>query len=79
MIIRQHNFRLLILLTDSTCLHITGMLGIMDNIGPMAATVTDVALLLEVIAGYDGGRDPRQKSDLAVPKYSQLVCCVQIQ
>ncbi|XP_031573110.1 uncharacterized protein LOC116307102 [Actinia tenebrosa] len=31
-----------------------------DHLGPMARTVYDVALLLEVIAGYDGGRDARQ-------------------
>ena len=44
-----------------------------DHIGPMAANVTDVALMLEVIAGYDDGRDHRQRPDLVVPKYSQLI------
>ena len=50
------------------------MVPVMDNIGPMASTVTDVALLLDVIAGYDDGRDHRQRADLVVPKYSQMVC-----
>ncbi|KAK7488434.1 hypothetical protein BaRGS_00020408, partial [Batillaria attramentaria] len=31
-----------------------------DHLGPMARTVSDCALLLEVIAGYDDGRDARQ-------------------
>ena len=45
----------------------------LDHIGPIASTVTDVALLLEVIAGYDDGRDHRQRADLVIPKYSQMV------
>jgi len=39
----------------------------------MASNVTDVAKLLEVIAGYDGGRDHRQNPHVTIPKYSQLV------
>ncbi|XP_067945428.1 amidase-like isoform X2 [Watersipora subatra] len=55
---------------------VTGSLGMMpavDHIGPMASTVTDVALLLEVIAGFDDGRDHRQRPDLAKIQYSQLL------
>lgn len=40
--------------------NIFGMENSIDHVGPMAATVEDVALLLEVIAGPDG-LDPRQK------------------
>ncbi|XP_032241333.2 amidase isoform X2 [Nematostella vectensis] len=32
----------------------------LDHLGPMARSVKDVSLLLEVIAGYDEGRDVRQ-------------------
>lgn len=35
-----------------------------DHIGPMARSVYDTALLLEVIAGFDDGMDPRQPNDL---------------
>ncbi|KAL9961246.1 hypothetical protein ACROYT_G030155 [Oculina patagonica] len=35
-----------------------------DHVGPMARTVYDVALLLEVIAGFDDGLDARQSHDL---------------
>lgn len=41
----------------------TGVMSIestIDNVGPMTATVHDNALLLEAIAGYDDGLDPRQ-------------------
>jgi len=38
-----------------------------DHLGPMATTTADCALLLEVIAGYDDGRDPRQ-TNVLVPK-----------
>ena len=45
-----------------------------DHLGPMAASSLDCALLLEVIAGYDDGRDPRQIAGLPPPKpYSELV------
>ncbi|KAK7488414.1 hypothetical protein BaRGS_00020388, partial [Batillaria attramentaria] len=43
-----------------------------DHLGPMARTVADCALLLEVIAGYDDGRDPRQFPSTTVPEYSKL-------
>ncbi|XP_076466995.1 amidase-like isoform X2 [Babylonia areolata] len=44
-----------------------------DHLGPMAKTVADCALMLEVIAGYDDGRDPRQCPNLTVPEYSKLI------
>ncbi|XP_045166550.1 amidase-like [Mercenaria mercenaria] len=44
-----------------------------DHLGPMARNVRDCALLLEVIAGYDEGRDSRQPRDLEVPKYTELL------
>ncbi len=40
-----------------------------DHLGPMAANSADCALLLEVIAGYDDGRDPRQNAMLAGKAY----------
>lgn len=52
----------------------TGAGGIeysVDHLGPMAANVSDLSLLLEVIAGYDGGRDPRQKNISEVKSYSE--------
>ncbi|KAF6039365.1 hypothetical protein EB796_002329 [Bugula neritina] len=55
---------------------VTGSLGMepsVDHVGPMASNVTDVAKLLEVIAGYDGGRDHRQNPHVTIPKYSQLL------
>ncbi|XP_030829249.1 uncharacterized protein LOC100889766, partial [Strongylocentrotus purpuratus] len=44
---------------------------VVDHLGPMARTVKDCALLLEVIAGYDNGNDARQPNDLKTPSYSQ--------
>ncbi|XP_076442330.1 urethanase-like [Babylonia areolata] len=44
-----------------------------DHLGPMAKTVADCALMLEVIAGYDDGRDHRQPASLTVPQYSTLI------
>ncbi|KAK7104602.1 hypothetical protein V1264_019295 [Littorina saxatilis] len=44
-----------------------------DHLGPMAKTVADCALLLEVIAGYDEGRDSRQTPSTTVPQYSKLL------
>ncbi|XP_076091284.1 urethanase-like [Mytilus galloprovincialis] len=44
-----------------------------DHTGPMTRTVKDCALLLEVIAGYDEGRDPRQIPNIEIPSYSKLV------
>lgn len=38
-----------------------------DHLGPMAMSTADCALLLEVMAGYDDGLDPRQNPTL-VPK-----------
>nr|XP_054751262.1 amidase-like [Lytechinus pictus] len=52
----------------------TGALGMdaaIDHLGPMARTVKDCALLLEVIAGYDGGMDPRQQPNITVPEYTK--------
>jgi amidase len=40
-----------------------------DHLGPMAMSSADCALLLEVIAGYDDGRDPRQFAGLAPKPY----------
>jgi amidase len=43
----------------------------LDHTGPLARTVTDVALCLEVIAGRDG-LDPRQdQTPESLPRYSQ--------
>jgi amidase len=44
----------------------------LDHLGPMARTVADVALLLEVIAGPDG-LDPRQRSDLLPKPYTRAL------
>jgi len=44
-----------------------------DHLGPMAGSSLDCALLLEVIAGYDDGRDPRQVGSLPAKPYSELV------
>ena len=43
-----------------------------DTLGPMTATTADNALLLEVIAGEDGGLDPRQYAP-RVSKYSEAL------
>ncbi|MGE0485270.1 MAG: amidase [Gammaproteobacteria bacterium] len=40
-----------------------------DHLGPMAMSSADCALLLEVIAGYDDGRDPRQVARLDAKPY----------
>ena len=50
----------------------TGVMSIdpsVDHVGPMARTVKDVALMLEVIAGRDP-LDHRQARDFAVPEYT---------
>ncbi|MGH7779667.1 MAG: amidase [Candidatus Binataceae bacterium] len=50
----------------------TGVMSIdpsLDHVGPMARTVRDVALMLEVIAGRDP-LDHRQQHDIAVPEYT---------
>ncbi|XP_041459573.1 amidase-like [Lytechinus variegatus] len=43
---------------------------VFDHLGPMAKTVKDCALLLEVISGYDNGNDARQPRDLKIQSYS---------
>ena len=40
-----------------------------DHLGPMAMSSADCALLLEVLAGYDEGRDPRQFAGLQAKPY----------
>lgn len=44
-----------------------------DHLGPMAACVADCALLLEVLAGFDDGRDPRQDPRLEVKAYTRAL------
>ncbi|PVD26319.1 hypothetical protein C0Q70_13990 [Pomacea canaliculata] len=54
----------------------TGAMAIdtsLDHIGVMATSVRDCALLLEVTAGYDKGRDTRQKVLATVPQFSTLL------
>jgi amidase len=36
-----------------------------DYLGPIARSVENVALLLEAVAGFDDGLDPRQRADVA--------------
>ncbi|XP_077983761.1 amidase-like [Glandiceps talaboti] len=48
-----------------------GMDATVDHVGPLTKSVYDCALLLEVLAGYDGGLDPRQPRDLTVPEYTK--------
>ena len=40
-----------------------------DHLGPMAGNSADCALLLEVLAGYDDGLDPRQPANLKPKPY----------
>ncbi|XP_070558623.1 amidase-like [Ptychodera flava] len=54
----------------------TGILPVdntIDHTGPITKTVYDAALLLEVIAGYDNGLDPRQPINLEVPEYTKVL------
>ncbi|MGR8946811.1 MAG: amidase [Gammaproteobacteria bacterium] len=44
-----------------------------DHLGPMAMTSADCALLLEVMAGYDCGLDPRQDSGLMPKPYLEAL------
>ena len=44
----------------------------LDHVGPMARTVADVALMLEVIAGPDG-LDPRQRAGLKTEAYTKAL------
>ncbi|XP_028403581.1 uncharacterized protein LOC114526246 [Dendronephthya gigantea] len=50
---------------------ITSFEPTVDHTGPMAMTVKDTALLLEVIAGYDDGLDHRQPRDIKIPSYTK--------
>ena len=55
----------------------TGIVGFdqtIDHIGPMALTVEDLALMLQVIAGKDDTcLDPRQPDKIQVPKYADAL------
>ncbi|XP_035678084.1 amidase-like [Branchiostoma floridae] len=42
----------------------------LDHVGPMARTVQDIAVMLEVLSGYDGGLDPRQAPNVSGQNYS---------
>ena len=44
-----------------------------DHLGPMAMTTADCALLLEVMAGYDHGLDPRQDTGLRPKPYQDAL------
>jgi amidase len=44
-----------------------------DYLGPMGRRIDDVARLLEAVAGFDDGLDPRQRADLPVQPYTQLL------
>lgn len=44
----------------------------LDHLGPMSRTVSDNALMMEVIAGYDG-LDPRQSAMAKSKKYTQAL------
>ncbi|XP_071955609.1 amidase-like isoform X2 [Antedon mediterranea] len=53
--------------TGAQCIETT-----VDHLGPIAKTVSDCALLLEAIAGYDDGLDPRQNEAKIKPiQYSK--------
>ena len=54
----------------------TGALSIeqsVDHLGPMAMSSEDCALLLEVLAGYDDGLDPRQDPRIQVKEYRKAL------
>ena len=44
-----------------------------DYLGPLARTVEDVARLLEAVAGYDDGLDPRQRADVGPVAYGEAI------
>jgi amidase len=44
-----------------------------DYLGPMAGNVEDLAALLQAVAGYDEGLDPRQRSDFEPPSYVDAI------
>jgi amidase len=41
----------------------------LDHLGPMAGTAEDLARLLQAVAGFDDGLDPRQRTDMGVNDY----------
>jgi amidase len=41
----------------------------LDHLGPMARTAEDLAVLLQAVAGFDGGLDPRQRADAPIGDY----------
>jgi amidase len=41
----------------------------LDHLGPMAGTVEDLARLLQAVAGFDDGLDPRQRADMGSEDY----------
>ncbi len=54
----------------------TGVLPLensLDHCGPICKTVADTALLLEVIAGRDADRDPRQTGEIKVVEYTKAL------
>lgn len=53
--------------TGAVCIEAT-----LDHIGPLTKTVADCALLLEVLAGYDDGTDPRQHPAISSPDLGHL-------
>ncbi|HEX7084530.1 MAG TPA: amidase [Gaiellaceae bacterium] len=44
-----------------------------DYLGPLGRRVEDVAALLEAVAGFDDGLDPRQRADLEPRPYRELL------
>jgi amidase len=44
-----------------------------DYVGPMARRAADVARLLEAVAGWDDGLDPRQRRAAEAPRFSELL------
>jgi amidase len=54
----------------------TGILPLensLDHCGPLCKTVADTALLLEVVAGRDSDRDPRQTGEIRVQEYTKAL------
>lgn len=45
----------------------------LDHLGPMAATVENVARLLQSIAGFDDGLDPRQRTEVVADDYLSAI------
>lgn len=44
-----------------------------DHLGPLGGRALDVARLLEAVAGWDDGLDPRQRSHMPAPRYTELL------